>query len=92
MRSCVERLPKMGSFTELIFVDDGSNDGTSEKVKECTGLRNDIEARLVALSSNHGKGFAVRASSGPSLVKAGLWVRNALYNTAAVAAWFTEGV
>lgn len=34
IEGCVEGIPDMGSFTEIIFVDGASTDGTVEKIKE----------------------------------------------------------
>lgn len=56
---CVSRVPKMGKFTEIIVVNDGSNDGTKEKVEEIMKIRNDV--KLISYKPNRGKGFAVKS-------------------------------
>ena len=56
---CARRVPDMGTGTEIIFVDDGSTDGTRAAVSEVMG--EDPRVRLVAYDSNHGKANAVRA-------------------------------
>jgi len=43
----IERCPKIGSKTELIFCDDKSTDTTKEEIKRLASSRNDIEVRLV---------------------------------------------
>jgi hypothetical protein len=56
---CVRRVPDMGSATEIVFVDDGSRDGTREAV--LTAMESDPRVRLMAYDTNHGKANAVRA-------------------------------
>ncbi len=56
---CVRRVPRMGSWTEIVVVDDGSSDGTTEKVKEI--MAGDSRVRLIVLERNQGKAGAVRA-------------------------------
>jgi SAM-dependent methyltransferase len=56
---CVRRVPDMGSATEILFVDDGSTDGTRDAVTAAMEL--DPRVRLVAYDTNHGKANAVRA-------------------------------
>lgn len=46
---------------ELIVVDDGSTDGTTEVAEELFSRRPDVRARVLTLAHNHGKGYAVRA-------------------------------
>lgn len=46
---------------ELIVVDDGSDDATSDIVREVFSRSPQIAARLIENSPNRGKGFAVRA-------------------------------
>jgi hypothetical protein len=59
VRECARRVPDMGAGTEIIFVDDGSKDGTRAAVLDA--MRTDPRVRLVAYDSNHGKANAVRA-------------------------------
>ena len=56
---CARRIPDMGSGTEIVFVDDGSSDGTREAV--ITTMADDPRVRLLAYDTNHGKANAVRA-------------------------------
>jgi 2-polyprenyl-3-methyl-5-hydroxy-6-metoxy-1,4-benzoquinol methylase len=56
---CARRLPHIGSATELIFVDDGSTDGTRAAVEAV--MAEDDRVRLIAYDTNHGKANAVRA-------------------------------
>jgi hypothetical protein len=56
---CARRVLQMGSATEIIFVDDGSDDDTRGRVLEA--MSGDPRVRLVAYDTNHGKANAVRA-------------------------------
>ena len=60
IRTCIERVTKIGSSTELLFVDDGSSDGTAEEVEQWKHLRDDIEIRCIRYTPNRGKGNAVK--------------------------------
>jgi ubiquinone/menaquinone biosynthesis C-methylase UbiE len=55
---CVSEMRKFGSATELIFVDDGSKDGTAKAVKP--ELNPDIDVRVIRYEPNRGKGHAVK--------------------------------
>ena len=59
VRECARRVPDMGARTEIVFVDDGSKDGTRDAVRAI--MRDDERVRLVAYETNHGKANAVRA-------------------------------
>ena len=56
---CIARTPTMGSWTEIVVVDDGSRDGTAAQVED--NMATDPRLRLVAYDENHGKANAVRA-------------------------------
>ena len=54
------RIPRMGRFTEIIFVDDASTDTTADRVREAMREQPDRPIKLVA-GPGQGKGAAVRA-------------------------------
>ena len=54
------RVPQMGTFTEIIFVDDASTDATAERVREAIATHPDRPIKLVS-GPGLGKGAAVRA-------------------------------
>jgi SAM-dependent methyltransferase len=56
---CVRETRKLGTRTELIFVDDGSTDGTAQAIKP--ELNKDIDVKVISYSPNRGKGNAVKA-------------------------------
>ena len=54
------RVPEMGAFTEIVFVDDRSNDATAARVREAIAAIPDRRIKLVD-GPGQGKGAAVRA-------------------------------
>ena len=61
IEGAVERTPELGSWTELIFVDGQSNDGTVEKIEEMIELHGDKRRiKFVRQDPAIGKGDAVR--------------------------------
>ena len=56
----VERLPKPGAATELVFVEGGSSDGTREEIERVIAARPGEAVSLVG-QSGRGKGDAVRS-------------------------------
>jgi len=58
IEECVRRAPKMGIWTEVIVVDDGSADDTAARVRP--ELNPDVEVRCVSYKPNRGKLNAVR--------------------------------
>jgi SAM-dependent methyltransferase len=55
---CIREVQKIGSRTELLFVDDGSKDGTADAVNPAQNR--DIDVRVIRYTPNRGKGHAVR--------------------------------
>jgi len=56
---CIQSVPPMGTFTEIIVVDDGSTDDTKLKVEAI--MKNDGRVRLISHEQRRGKGYAVRS-------------------------------
>lgn len=60
VRPLVERLPPLGTSTELVFVEGGSSDGTREEIEAVLAERRGEDLSLVE-QPGRGKGDAVRA-------------------------------
>jgi SAM-dependent methyltransferase len=59
--AAVERVPVMGTRTEVIFVEGNSSDGTREEIQSVMArYRGPLEVRLLEQGSGRGKGDAVR--------------------------------
>ena len=56
---CVRRVPRMGSFTEVIVVDDGSTDETKDKADRL--VDSEKELKIISYKPNRGKASAVGA-------------------------------
>ena len=57
----LEYLNKAQPHTELIMVDDGSDDDTVSVAQQVLANPGRINARIISYQPNHGKGYAVRA-------------------------------
>ncbi len=55
---CVREVRKLGTRTEVIFVDDGSTDGTADAIEPSHNPN--VETRVISYKPNEGKGNAVR--------------------------------
>ena len=55
---CVREVRKLGTRTEVIFVDDGSTDGTAKAVDPSHNP--DVDVKVISYSPNEGKGRAVK--------------------------------
>jgi SAM-dependent methyltransferase len=60
IRSAIERLPALGSHTEVIFVDGGSTDGTPEEIQIVIEENPKKNIKLIHQGNGIGKGDAVR--------------------------------
>ncbi len=58
IKNCVSRVPKMGKWTEIVVVDDGSTDKTIKVVKQLMKTYKNL--KLVSYKPNRGKGWAVK--------------------------------
>lgn len=72
IRSAIERLPALGSHTEIIFVDGNSTDGTADEIEAVMADYPDMDIKLIHQGEGIGKGDAVRkgfaAASGDVLM------------------------
>jgi len=59
IRSAVERIPRLGRHTEVIFVDGHSADGTEEEIRKVIDEHPELDIKFV-LQDGVGKGDAVR--------------------------------
>ncbi|MBW2975692.1 glycosyltransferase family 2 protein [Candidatus Woesearchaeota archaeon] len=59
IRKCIERIPKMPYSAEVIVVDDGSKDKTSQTARN-TKNPNLKKIKVVSYKNNRGKGYAFR--------------------------------
>src|SRR5262249_30913560 len=59
--ACAQSVHRLGAGTEVIFVDDGSSDGTADAVRATAASAGDVPVRLVSYSPRRGKGQAVMA-------------------------------
>jgi len=57
-RACLERVRPLGLRTEVIFVDDGSTDGTAASIQ--SEVNPAVDVRVVSYTPNRGKGHAVK--------------------------------
>ena len=57
VEECIARIPEMGSWREIIVVNDGSTDPTEAIVSRIMQERGDV--RLITYEKNRGKGYAV---------------------------------
>ena len=60
MAGILDRVPEMGSHTEVVFVDGASEDGTVAAIEAEMARRPDRAARLIHQGSGRGKGEGVR--------------------------------
>ena len=71
VRAAVDRLPQMGSHTEVIFVEGGSTDGTVDEIRSVIQEHPEMDMKLIH-QDGKGKGDAVRkgfaAASGDVLM------------------------
>ena len=58
IKTCVERVPKLGTATEIVVVDDGSKDKTATIVKLLQKKHKNL--KLVSYKPNKGKGYAIK--------------------------------
>ncbi len=68
----IARIPQMGRFTEIVFVDGNSTDGTAAEIENQIRLHPDKNIKLIHQGQGRGKGDAVRkgfaAATGDVLV------------------------
>ena len=60
IESAIRRLPRLGSRTQIIFVDGHSTDGTAEEIERIIEANPDRDIKLIRQGDGQGKGDAVR--------------------------------
>ncbi|MBN2588993.1 MAG: glycosyltransferase [Sedimentisphaerales bacterium] len=60
IEDAINRIPQMGKFTEIIFVDGNSTDGTADEIEKQIKKYPDIQIQLIHQGDGIGKGDAVR--------------------------------
>jgi len=60
IEAAIERLPALGSHTEVIFVDGNSTDGTAQEIERVIAAHPGRDIRLIHQGTGKGKGDAVR--------------------------------
>ena len=58
--AAIERMPQLGTHTEIIFVDGHSDDGTADEIRRQIEAHPDRDIRLIHQGDGRGKGDAVR--------------------------------
>jgi hypothetical protein len=59
IESAVARIPEIGSHTEIVFIEDGSTDGTGDEIERVMAINPDRDIKLLR-QGRLGKGEAVR--------------------------------
>lgn len=60
IEDAIKRIPRMGKFTEIIFVDGNSTDGTADEIEKQIKNYPEIQIQLIHQGDGIGKGDAVR--------------------------------
>ena len=60
IQDAVRRIPRIGSHTEIIFVDGNSTDGTQQEIEQAIAHHPEKDIKFIPQGGGHGKGDAVR--------------------------------